>query len=127
MKKISLFIFTVSCFFISSEFVLAASEVSCGGVDGIPAALPIFTSNLTSLVKLLVPIILIIMGMLDMGKAVMSNDEKGMKESQSRFIRRILAAVIIFFIVAIVQFVFGLIQTEENILGCVDIFINGGE
>lgn len=52
--------------------------------------------------QIFVPIILIIMGTIDMARAVMSNDDKGMKEATSRFIRRALSAVLVFFITTIV-------------------------
>ena len=92
----------------------------------IPEGLPIFTNNLINLVKILIPILLIIMGMFDFVRAVMSSDEKQMKEAQNRFIRRVLAAVIIFFVVAIVQFTFRIIgHSNKNIVGCIDCFVNG--
>ncbi len=94
-------------------------------IKDIPEQLPIYISNIINLMKILVPILLVIMGMFDFARAVMSSDEKQMKEAQSRFIRRTLAAAIVFFVIAIVQFVFGAIGTDDNILGCVDCFING--
>lgn len=94
-------------------------------IKDIPEQLPIYISNIIKLIKILVPILLVIMGMIDFARAVVSSDEKQMKEAQSRFIKRTLAAVIIFFVIAIVQFVFSAIGTEDNILGCIDCFVNG--
>ena len=70
---------------------------------------PGFTSALVKVVKILIPIILIAYGMIDLAKAVMSNDDKVMKEAQNKLIHRIVYAVVIFFVVAIVQLVFGLL------------------
>ena len=105
---------------------VTATENNICNMKDIPMALPIFISNIIKLFKIIVPIVLILMGMIDFTRAVISSDEKQMKESQSRFIRRILAAVIIFFVVAIVQFAFNAIGADnDNIVGCINCFVNG--
>ncbi len=102
--------------------------VSCGGgsVDGIPKLLPIFVRNMIWLVQIITPIILIGLGMYDFIKAVISSDEKVMKESQNRFIKRIIAALLIFLIVAIVKFAFNLIPGDST-FGCVSCFISDAD
>lgn len=132
MKKIcqSIVILMIMLFGINyvkaEEIGVSYSTVSCGIVDDIPAALPILFKNVINIVKIAVPIILIIMGMLDFGKAVTSQDEKGMKESQTRFVKRIIGAICVFLVITIVQFVFRLINVDDsnNILACIDCFVN---
>lgn len=96
---------------------------------------PTFTVGLVNLVKVIIPILLVAYGMMDLAKAVMANDEKVMKEAQGKFIKRIVYAVVIFFIVAIVQLIFGTLasasaksQTGEvsktNINACIACFIS---
>lgn len=110
--------------------------VYCDGLGaGIDSALPALVSTLINILKIGIPILLIVFGMLDMGKAVISNDEKEMKSAQGTLIKRCTYAVIVFFIVAIVQFVVGLIggtgtdtgngSTNKNAKTCIDCFING--
>ena len=98
----------------------------CGSSTDIPAALPTFTHNIINIVKIIVPIMLVIFGMLDFGKAVTSNDEKIMKESQNRFIKRIIGAVAIFLVVAVTQFIFSMIGTDStnDMVSCINCFIN---
>ena len=108
--------------------------VECMGVD-IPEILPNISSFAVTLIKVAVPIGLIIYGMVDLGKAVMASDEKKIKEAQGIFIKRIVAAVLVFFIVAIVQLVFGVLAkasdgTDTEIDGagineCIDLFLSG--
>lgn len=95
---------------------------------------PNTTSFVVSLIKIGIPILLIIFGMLDLGKAVMSNDEKEMKGAQSKLIKRCLYAVLVFFVVAIVQFLVGVLAKSDNndtninknsITDCIDCFVNG--
>ena len=81
-----------------------------------------FCENLLPLIRLVkhgiipivqigIPIILIILGMLDLGKAVVASKEDEIKNAQKMLIKRAIYAVAIFFVVLIVQVVFGLIGT----------------
>lgn len=60
--------------------------------------------------KIIIPCLLIIYGMFDLGKAVISNKEDEIKKSTKTLLRRAIAAVIIFFIPTIVSVIMGLIQ-----------------
>ncbi len=60
-------------------------------------------------VKIVIPIILIILGMVDLGKAVVSSEDKAVSKAATRLLWRIIAAVIIFFIPTIVSAIFALI------------------
>ena len=113
------------------------TNVYCKGLGaGIDEVLPNTISSVVNIIKIIVPIFLIVFGMLDMGKAVMSNDEKVMKEAQGKLIKRVIYAIIVFFVVAIVQFLVSLLSKNgaegTGILGdegckhtCIDCFVNG--
>ena len=59
-------------------------NVYCQGLGaGIDEVLPNTISTVVNIIKIIVPIFLIVLGMLDMGKAVMTNDEKVMKEAET--------------------------------------------
>lgn len=100
----------------------------CMGIE-IPDALPKIVSLIVNLIKIAVPIILIVLGMLDLGKAVVAQKEDEIKKGQQTFIKRLIAAVLVFFIVAIVQLLFSVLSaadvTNDNIWNCVDSFLNG--
>lgn len=49
-------------------------------------------------IKVLGPTIAIVLGSIDMVKAIITSDEENMKKAQSKFIKRILAAVALFFV-----------------------------
>ena len=103
--------------------------VTCTGLGGnIDKIVPDTVKAVVTLIKIAVPILLVIFGMVDLGKAVMSNDEKEMKSAQTRLIKRILYAVLIFFIIAIVQWIFGVLDNNGNstkTASCFNCFING--
>lgn len=95
-------------------------------------AIPQLTSLIITIFQIAIPIILIVYGMLDMGKAVMANDEKAMKEHQKKFINRIVYAVLVFLIIAIVRVVFSALADvvttngvdESTITSCISCFVS---
>ena len=70
--------------------------------------------GLIPLIQIGIPIILIILGMFDLGKAVMASKEDEIKSAQKLLIKRAVYAVAIFFVVLIVQVVFGLLSTTGD-------------
>ena len=64
--------------------------------------------------KIVIPVIIVLFAMIDLGKAVMAGEEKEIKEAQQMLIKRLIYGVVVFFVVTIVQVVFNLIG--DNIL-----------
>ena len=64
--------------------------------------------------KLLVPLLLIIFGSIDFGKALMDSDDKAIKDASGKLIKRIIAGVVIFFLPTIFNFTFSLIDDAVN-------------
>ena len=62
--------------------------------------------------QIFVPIILIIMATIDLVRAVMASDDKVMKDATSRIIRRVLTAVLMFFVTTIVVIVTDMFATS---------------
>ena len=109
-------------------FILEQITLNCGTANSITldSMLPNLTSTIVTLIKIGVPILLIIFGMLDLGKAVMAQKEDEIKKGWQTFTKRIIAAVIVFLVIFIVQIVLGLVAGDENtnIWNCVDCFIS---
>jgi len=87
-----------------------ASSVCTGGIAGVVG----LAKMVIKVLQLVVPIGLIIMGTIDMAKAVIAGDEKKMKEAQKPFIKRIIAAVIVFLIPIIVNMVLSFVTTGNS-------------
>ena len=64
--------------------------------------------------KIVVPILLIIFGMIDLGRAVIASKEDAIQKATTSLFKRLIAAVVIFFIPAIVGAVFGLIGSFND-------------
>jgi len=70
-------------------------------------------------IKVVVPILLIIMGMLDLAKAVAEKDESKIKEAQNRLIKRAIAAVLVFLVATLVGIIMKLVGGEQY-KGCMN-------
>lgn len=104
--------------------------VPCGSDNlMVPVMLTTIVSTVINLIKIGVPIILIVMGMMDLGKAVMAQKEDEIKKGQQTFIKRLIAAAVVFFVVAIVQLLFSILATADDsntgIWSCVECFVSG--
>lgn len=100
----------------------------CPGVADIPDKLIDIVSTIVTIMKFGIPVLLIIFGMLDLGKAVMASKEDEIKKGQQLFIKRVIAAVIAFFVVFVVQLVVNVAASgneADDIWGCVNVFVNG--
>lgn len=67
-----------------------------------------------NIIKIVIPIIIVLLAILDLGKAVMAGEEKEIKEAQKMLLKRVIYGVVIFFVVTIVQVVFNLVGQNLN-------------
>ena len=85
--------------------------------DNLAPLLRLIKDGIIPLIQLGIPVILIILGMLDLGKAVVASKEDEIKNAQKMLIKRAIYAVAIFFVVLIVQLVFGLLSSAGEDYG----------
>lgn len=103
-------------------------EYTCGNIGDLSfsGTFPYLVSYAVLIIKIAIPIILIIFGMLDLGKAVMASKEDEIKKGQQTFIKRLVAAVLVFFVIQIVQIVVKFVSSNDtSISNCFNCFING--
>lgn len=79
--------------------------VKCGDAFDVPHQVPRILSLIVDLLKTATPIILVIVSIVSLLKALASSKEDEIKKAQSGMIKKIIAAVMVFFIVSIVQFI----------------------
>ena len=66
--------------------------------------------------KIVIPIVIIVFGMIDLGKAVVASKDDEIKKSVKSLVMRAIAGIIIFFIPTLVGAIFGLVgqfRSEE--------------
>ena len=97
---------------------------TCPGIT-VPHEIASIITTIVTIIKIGVPIILIVMGMIDMGKAVASQKDDEIKKGQKTLISRCIAAGIVFFVVAIVQLLVGIVANgDSEIWTCVSDLVN---
>ncbi len=89
-------------------FQILDSIPACNGLDTV---VRLIKDGIIPIVQIFIPILLIVFGTIDLGKAVISSDDKEVKAAQGRLIKRIIYAVLIFFIVTFVTVVMNLVGT----------------
>ena len=87
-------------------------------------------STVILIIQVAVPILLIIFGMIDLGKAVVASKEDEIKKGQQTFIKRLIAAVIVFLVIFIVKIVISIVakstvEGEDNMWNCISCFTGG--
>ena len=93
--------------------------VSCGDnlITGMPKILPI-----------LVPILLVVFGSIDFVKAVIASKEDEIRKGQQIFIKRLISAVIVFFVFVIIKLIVSIAaDNKTNVLKCASCIINNDE
>ena len=73
--------------------------------------------SILTVIQIAVPVLLIIMGSLDLMKAVMAGKEDEIKKAQNTFVKRAIAAIIVFFIPLIVSLIIGLLPAGTTSSG----------
>lgn len=89
---------------MSNLFQIGALD-ACGGL--LPVVKVI--RAVIRLIQWVIPIGLIIYGTIDLGKAVISSDDKEVKAAQNRLIKRFIYAAAVFFVVTFVTVVMNLV------------------
>lgn len=140
-KYIKLFIMFVAIFmFVATPKVFAENDrafmdtqkhVSCGKglIKNMPSQIPDITKRIYDLAMIVTPIILVIMGTIDLLKGVMTGKEDEMKKSRETFIQRLIVGILIFLIALIAKFAISVVAGSNGnytrIINCIDCFIQG--
>ena len=101
------------------------SIVSCGGgmIDNIPVLIPKVISIAYTVIQVAVPVVLVIMGSLDLFRGISAQKEDEIKKGQQMFIKRLISAALVFFVFVIVKVVISFVAESSNIMECAQCFI----
>lgn len=101
MKKYGYILVFVLMILMGMGTVYAADAVTCEAL--FDADLRELIDELLTYPKIIVPVLVIVLGMLDLGKAVIASKEDEMRKAQATFIKRVILGVVIFFVPVIVN------------------------
>ena len=90
-------------------------ESACYGFDSL---IRIIKDGIFPIVQVVIPIILLVLCTFDLGKAVLSSDDKENKKLLKRIVRRLVYAILIFFFITVLNLIFTMVGsiTENDTL-----------
>lgn len=104
------------------------ATVSCGDglLTSIPNAVPKVVSIAYTIIQIAIPVILVVMGTLDLFKGITAQKEDEMKKGQQMFVKRLIGAALIFFVFVIVKVIISFVADGSSvaIMECAECFIN---
>ena len=94
-------------------------------ISGIPTALPKVISLAYTIIQIAVPVILVVLGTLDLFKGITASKEEDLKKGQKMFIKRLISAVLVFFVFVAVKFIVSFVAdgNSSRIMNCAECFI----
>ena len=107
--------------------------VSCGGVGdnalvkNIPSIIPSISSSAYNIVLVVVPVVMVLMGMLDLVKGIISQKEDEIRKGRSSLVKRLVMGLVTFLVVLLVKMLINLVaggNSAVRIVSCLDCFVN---
>lgn len=85
------------------------------------------THYIILIIQILTPVILVVMGSIDLIKGITSQKEDEIKKGQQIFIKRLISGALVFFVIAIVKLLISLAagNNSDSIFSCVNNFVKG--
>ena len=134
-KMFLIIILMIALLYVPSVFAAGQAADGCTGIfgDGVTANVDVKIVNVVHgvilVIQIAVPIVLVIFGMLDLFKGISAQKEDEIAKGRQMFIKRIIAAALVFFVVAIVKLLVGFVadDNDPNIISCFNCFVNGAD
>lgn len=106
-------------------------SVSCGKntLTGIPKSVPKIVSFVYIIIQVLVPVLLVVIGSIDLIKSMTAQKEDNMKKSQQMFIKRFISAILIFFLFVFVKLFISVVSdsSDSGVFDCFECFIKNND
>lgn len=101
------------------------STTWCNGDDA--ASVQTLVSTVILIMQIAIPILLVVFGMLDLGKAVVASKEDEIKKGQQLFIKRLISAALVFLVIFVVKILLNVIapDDQQTVWNCACKFISG--
>lgn len=141
-KRINYILFSLTVFLSFFPMVFAergntgflkSEYVSCGAdgnalISRIPVIFPNITAGIFNIIMFVVPVIMVIMGSIDLIKGISSQKEEEIKKGRQSFAKRLFAGAATLLLVLLVKTLVTIVAgaSANGIIGCVDCFISSG-
>ena len=109
---------------------LETNFYSCGTdfITHIPKYVPKIINIVYLIIQVAVPIILVIIGMINLLKAITASKEEDMKKAQTLFLKQLVYGALVFFLFVLGKLVISIAadaSDKPDIIDCTNCFING--
>lgn len=128
MKKLNYLVCAFVALFMLSSSVFAATNIQGCSLDiDIDVKIVNAVHMIILVIQIVVPVLLVVFGSIDFLKAVIAQKEDEIKKGQQTFIKRLIAGIIVFFVIAVVKLIisFAAGDDKDTILQCANCFFNG--
>lgn len=130
MKKKILLLTILAISIMYAPSVFAERITGCDSVMSgviIDPKIPNTVHTVILVIQIAVPVLLVIFGMMDLFKGITAQKEDEIKKGQQLFIKRLISAALIFFVIVIVKLLvsFAAGGDSKTIMDCANCFING--
>lgn len=99
-------------------------KIMCNDV-AIPYVAAQISSTVITIIQIATPVIIIVLGMIDLLKAVTAQKEDEIKKGQQTFVKRLIIGITVFLIFFLVKFIIGVVAPDEpGMWDCVNCFVN---
>lgn len=130
MKKIKYLVCAFVALFMLSSSVFATDIKGCSLDIDIDVKIVNAVHMIILIIQIVVPVLLVVFGSIDFLKAIIAQKDDEIKKGQQTFIKRLIAGIIVFFVIAVVKLVISFAagdddEQKETILNCANCFFNG--
>lgn len=103
-------------------------ECTCAGVE-LGDEIVSIINTIFNIIRIGIPIILIVIGMIDMGKAITQQKEDEIKKAQGLLVKKAVAAALVFLIPSIAVMLVSAVGSDDknSFKNCVDCVLRGKE
>lgn len=98
-------------------------DIVCVGTV-LPDFVGYFVSLVYVAIRIGIPILLIIVGMFDMGKAIVAKKEEDVKKAQGLLIKKLLLGVIVFLLPYLVELIIKIFARDTEVVDCIKSLID---
>lgn len=123
-KKVSYIITIIMSIITVFPIYAKTTTVTCGKIQELPLKVLELSNTVINIMQIAVPVILVIMGTVDLVKAVSSQKDDDIKKAQGVFIKRLIMGALVYFVVVIVKLLISIIGNNNGIWGCVECFVS---
>ena len=93
-------------------------DIACGELT-VPEYLVYVISLVYFSIRIIIPILLIIFCMIDMGKAIVAKKEEDVKKAQSLLLKKLLIGLVIFILPYFIEWMIRILSQDSTISDCI--------